>query len=57
MREQGVNGHIEMAYSFTAAGFEAIDLHMSDILTAKVKLKSLNQRQNNKIIKIIAKFR
>ncbi|KAI4126312.1 MAG: hypothetical protein LQ338_003821, partial [Usnochroma carphineum] len=32
LREQGVNGHSEMAFAFRAAGFEAIDVHMSDIL-------------------------
>ena len=32
LREQGVNGHVEMASSFTQAGFEAVDVHMSDLL-------------------------
>ena len=32
LREQGVNGQLEMAASFRAAGFEAVDVHMSDIL-------------------------
>lgn len=32
LREQGVNGHIEMAAAFTAAGFDAIDVSMSDLL-------------------------
>ncbi|KAL0577133.1 phosphoribosylformylglycinamidine synthase [Marasmius crinis-equi] len=32
LREQGVNGHVEMAWAFHAAGFEAVDVHMSDIL-------------------------
>ncbi|KAL8717014.1 MAG: hypothetical protein Q9225_005702 [Loekoesia sp. 1 TL-2023] len=32
LREQGVNGHAEMAFAFRAAGFDAIDVHMSDIL-------------------------
>ncbi|MFO1258719.1 MAG: phosphoribosylformylglycinamidine synthase [Gammaproteobacteria bacterium] len=32
LREQGVNGHLEMAAAFHHAGFEAIDLHMSDLL-------------------------
>ena len=32
LREQGVNGHVEMAYAFDAAGFETVDVHMSDIL-------------------------
>jgi phosphoribosylformylglycinamidine synthase len=40
LREQGVNGHMEMAWSFTAAGFDAIDVHMSDILSGRVSLKS-----------------
>ncbi|CAK5268365.1 unnamed protein product [Mycena citricolor] len=38
LREQGVNGHIEMAWAFTAAGFEAVDVHMSDILGGSVVL-------------------
>lgn len=32
LREQGVNGHAEMAFAFRAAGFDAIDVHMTDIL-------------------------
>ncbi|KAF8939448.1 hypothetical protein BGZ58_009724 [Dissophora ornata] len=39
LREQGVNGQIEMAYAFHAAGFTAVDVHMSDILSGKVTLK------------------
>ncbi|KAG0245196.1 hypothetical protein BGW41_002665 [Actinomortierella wolfii] len=39
LREQGVNGQIEMAYAFHAAGFKAVDVHMSDILNGKVTLK------------------
>ncbi|MBI2792131.1 MAG: phosphoribosylformylglycinamidine synthase [Gammaproteobacteria bacterium] len=35
LREQGVNGHIEMAAAFTLAGFEAIDVTMSDLLAGK----------------------
>jgi phosphoribosylformylglycinamidine synthase len=31
LREQGVNGHAEMAWAFAAAGFEAVDVHMSDL--------------------------
>ncbi|KAJ9114996.1 hypothetical protein QFC22_005324 [Naganishia vaughanmartiniae] len=42
LREQGVNGQIEMAWSFAAAGFEAIDVHMSDIISGKVSLKSFS---------------
>ncbi|KAL5872366.1 phosphoribosylformylglycinamidine synthase [Pyricularia oryzae] len=32
LREQGVNGHAEMAFAFSAAGFDAVDVHMSDII-------------------------
>lgn len=39
LREQGVNGQIEMAASFHKAGFEAIDVHMSDILAGRVVLE------------------
>ncbi|KAJ3823438.1 CobB/CobQ-like glutamine amidotransferase domain-containing protein [Lentinula raphanica] len=38
LREQGVNGMVEMAWSFTAAGFDAIDVHMSDILSGERSL-------------------
>ncbi|MES2399790.1 MAG: phosphoribosylformylglycinamidine synthase [Pseudomonadota bacterium] len=38
LREQGVNSHVEMAYAFTAAGFEAIDVHMTDLQTGRVQL-------------------
>lgn len=39
LREQGVNGHIEMAYAFHAAGFDSVDVHMSDILEGRVALE------------------
>ncbi|XKE44853.1 phosphoribosylformylglycinamidine synthase [Halomonas organivorans] len=39
LREQGVNGHLEMAWSFDHAGFEAVDVHMSDILEGRVGLE------------------
>ncbi len=38
LREQGVNGQIEMAAAFDRAGFNAIDVHMSDIISGDVKL-------------------
>ncbi|THH08775.1 hypothetical protein EW146_g8888 [Bondarzewia mesenterica] len=38
LREQGVNGHVEMAWAFTAAGFDAVDVHMSDIISGSVSL-------------------
>lgn len=40
LREQGVNGYVEMAWAFAAAGFEAVDVHMSDIITGVVTLDS-----------------
>ena len=39
LREQGVNSHVEMAYAFTAAGFEAHDVHMTDLQTGRAKLQ------------------
>lgn len=39
LREQGVNGHIEMAASFVKAGFNAVDVHLNDILSGRVHLK------------------
>lgn len=39
LREQGVNGQQEMAYAFHKAGFEAVDVHMSDILSGAVSLE------------------
>ena len=38
LREQGVNGQIEMAAAFDAAGFSALDVHMSDLLEGRAKL-------------------
>jgi phosphoribosylformylglycinamidine synthase len=38
LREQGVNGHVEMAAAFDRAGFTAVDVHMSDIITGRVSL-------------------
>ncbi len=38
LREQGVNGHVEMAAAFDRAGFSAVDVHMSDIIAGRVKL-------------------
>jgi phosphoribosylformylglycinamidine synthase len=39
LREQGVNGQMEMAAAFDRAGFSAVDVHMSDILAGRVSLK------------------
>ncbi|HET7561666.1 MAG TPA: phosphoribosylformylglycinamidine synthase [Rhodanobacteraceae bacterium] len=38
LREQGVNGQVEMAAAFTRAGFEAVDVHMSDLASGRHKL-------------------
>ncbi|KAI9047257.1 hypothetical protein LZ554_008710 [Drepanopeziza brunnea f. sp. 'monogermtubi'] len=35
LREQGVNGHAEMAFAFKAAGFDPIDVHMTDIIDGR----------------------
>ncbi|MDC9714840.1 MAG: phosphoribosylformylglycinamidine synthase [Gammaproteobacteria bacterium] len=42
LREQGVNGHIEMAAAFDKAGFEAVDVHMSDILANRLSLSEFS---------------
>lgn len=39
LREQGVNGHVEMAAAFDKAGFTSIDVHMTDIISNRVSLK------------------
>ena len=39
LREQGVNGHVEMAAAFDRAGFATFDVHMSDIIAGRVSLK------------------
>ncbi|MES2364782.1 MAG: phosphoribosylformylglycinamidine synthase [Pseudomonadota bacterium] len=38
LREQGVNGEVEMAAAFDRAGFTAVDVHMSDIIAGRVTL-------------------
>ncbi|QDX80192.1 phosphoribosylformylglycinamidine synthase [Denitratisoma sp. DHT3] len=38
LREQGVNGHVEMAAAFDRAGFDAVDVHMSDLQAGRVRL-------------------
>ena len=40
LREQGVNSHVEMAYTFTEAGFEAVDVHMTDLQAGRHDLKT-----------------
>ncbi|MBV5309994.1 phosphoribosylformylglycinamidine synthase [Chromatium okenii] len=38
LREQGVNGQIEMAAAFHAAGFECVDVHLSDVIAGRIAL-------------------
>jgi phosphoribosylformylglycinamidine synthase len=38
LREQGVNSHVEMAWAFTQAGFEAVDVHMTDLQAGRTNL-------------------
>jgi len=38
LREEGVNGQAEMAFAFHQAGFSAIDVHMTDIISSRVSL-------------------
>ena len=38
LREQGVNGHVEMAAAFDAGGFDAFDVHMSDLASGRASL-------------------
>ena len=40
LREQGVNGQIEMAAAFDRAGFTSVDVHMSDIISGRISLQS-----------------
>ncbi|ETX09461.1 phosphoribosylformylglycinamidine synthase [Marinomonas ushuaiensis DSM 15871] len=42
LREQGVNGQVEMAAAFHKAGFAPVDVHMSDILSGRVSLDGFN---------------
>lgn len=39
LREQGVNGHVEMAAAFDQVGFNTVDVHMSDLLAGRVSLE------------------
>lgn len=38
LREQGVNGQVEMAAAFTRSGFDAVDVHMSDLASGRHRL-------------------
>ncbi|MBR7783080.1 phosphoribosylformylglycinamidine synthase [Undibacterium luofuense] len=39
LREQGVNSHIETAYVMHKSGFEAVDVHMSDLIAGRARLE------------------
>jgi phosphoribosylformylglycinamidine synthase len=39
LREQGVNGHVEMAAAFDRAGFSAVDVHMTDLIEGRLSLR------------------
>ena len=41
LREQGVNGHLEMAAAFDRAGFQPVDVHMTDLLGERVALEDV----------------
>ncbi|MEA3195895.1 MAG: phosphoribosylformylglycinamidine synthase [Betaproteobacteria bacterium] len=38
LREQGVNGQVEMAAAFDRAGFESVDVHMTDLIAGRITL-------------------
>ncbi len=42
VREQGVNGQIEMAAAFDRARFDAVDVHMTDLISGRVTLDDFN---------------
>ena len=42
LREQGVNGHVEMAAAFDRAGFDCIDINMNDLLNRTASLDKLS---------------
>ncbi len=42
LREQGVNGHVEMAAAFNRAGFHAVDMHMSDLIKGRMHLDDMH---------------
>ena len=42
LREQGVNGHVEMAAAFDGAGFRSVDVHMSDLLAGRHTLNEFS---------------
>lgn len=41
LREQGCNSQVEMAWAFDVAGFQAVDVHMTDLLTGRARLSDV----------------
>src|SRR5690606_6866732 len=41
LREQGCNSQVEMAWAFDTAGFEAVDVHMTDLLAGRIRLDGM----------------
>ncbi len=41
LREQGCNSQVEMAWAFDVAGFQAVDVHMTDLLAGRVQLDAM----------------
>ncbi len=42
LREQGINGQLEMAAAFDRVGFECVDIHMQDLIDGRINLDSFN---------------
>jgi phosphoribosylformylglycinamidine synthase len=42
LREQGVNGQVEMAAAFERAGFDSVDVHMSDLIAGRIHLEQFS---------------
>lgn len=42
LREQGCNSQVEMAWAFDTAGFEAVDVHMTDLLAGRIRLDGMS---------------
>ena len=42
LREQGINGQIEMAAAFDRVGFDCVDIHMQDLIDKQIKLDSFD---------------
>ncbi len=53
LREQGVNGHVEMAAAFDRAGFDASDVHMSDVIAGRRSLSAY--RRDRRVRRILVR--